>query len=380
MKRIYRLLLLLIVFTGCKEKYVGSIHLPATGYLVVEGFINSGNGSTNIRLTRATSLDSIYINDEVGASVNVESDNGETYSLSEIAPGQYSAGQITLNPAEKYRLHITTSNGKGYVSDYVEVKITPPIDSVSHAMGGDAASVFVTTHDDQNKTLYYQWQYEETWLYFSAYASNYIYVNSQLVQRDYEHQISQCWENDSSTDIVVASSAKLSQDVISNFLVTTVPYANSGKLNHRYSILVKQYALTKDWYEWKVKTKKNTEQLGTIFDAQPSQTTGNIHSVTDPNEIVIGFIGCTSETEKRSFIDNGEIPGGGHFDNLHGCLLDSLQTLDSAALSATFSNGYLIPVSYITAFGVPVGVTYSGYECVDCRTHGGTNIQPGFWQ
>jgi hypothetical protein len=380
MKHIYRLLLLLIVFAGCKEKYVGSIHFPPTGYLVVEGFINSGIGATHIRLTRATSLDSIYIHDEAGATINVESDHGESYPLSEIAPGQYESGQLSLNPAEKYRLQITTSNGMQYVSDYAEVKITPPIDSVSHLMGGDAASVYVSTHDDQNKSIYYQWTYEETWIYDSPYFSYYIYTNHQLVQRDNENQIAQCWENDTSTDIIVSSSAKLSQDVISNFLVTTVPYATSGKLNHRYSILVKQYTLTKDWYEWKENTKKNTEQLGTIFDAQPSQATGNIHSVSDANETVIGFVGCTSETEKRIFIDNGEIPGNIHFDNLHGCILDSLHTLDSTALSATFNNGYLIPVSYITAMGMPVGITYSGYECVDCRTHGGTTIQPGFWQ
>ena len=36
--------------------------------------------------------------------------------------------------------------------------------------------------------------------------------------------------------------------------------------------------------------QKNAESLGSIFDEQPTQITGNIHSVTNPSEQVIGYV------------------------------------------------------------------------------------------
>ena len=42
------LLILLLFFVACKEKYISPVSSPTTGYLVVEGAINSGLGATNI--------------------------------------------------------------------------------------------------------------------------------------------------------------------------------------------------------------------------------------------------------------------------------------------------------------------------------------------
>jgi hypothetical protein len=44
MKKYFNYLLLLFIAIGCKEKYISPVVSPATGYLVVEGIINSGAG------------------------------------------------------------------------------------------------------------------------------------------------------------------------------------------------------------------------------------------------------------------------------------------------------------------------------------------------
>ncbi|MDO3626770.1 DUF4249 family protein [Mucilaginibacter sp. BT774] len=66
--------------------------------------------------------------------------------------------------------------------------------------------------------------------------------------------------------------------------------SSAEKLSVEYSILVKQYALSADAYKFYANLKKNTEQLGSIFDAQPSAIRGNIHFVTTPAEPVIGYL------------------------------------------------------------------------------------------
>ena len=48
--------------------------------------------------------------------------------------------------------------------------------------------------------------------------------------------------------------------------------------------------------------------MGSLFDSQPSQLKGNIFNVTNPDEMVIGFVSAGTITEKRIYINNFEIP------------------------------------------------------------------------
>ncbi len=134
-----------------------------------------------------------------------------------------------------------------------------------------------------------------------------------------------CWDSNQSTMIYIASTENLSSDVIYQFPLQTISYYTSNRLINRYSILVKQIVLTKEWYEWKQELKKNTEQLGSIFDPQPSVTGGNINCITDPTERVIGFIGCTSQTESRIFIDRSQLPPVPVYSaDMKDCKIDSI--------------------------------------------------------
>ena len=101
-------------------------------------------------------------------------------------------------------------------------------------------------------------------------------------------QKTQCWNTNHSTDILLASSANLGQDVINKFPVITIPNPDS-RLNMKYSLLLEQYALTADAYKYWETIQKTSQQLGTLFDLQPAQLIGNIHSTSNPNEPVIGI-------------------------------------------------------------------------------------------
>jgi Domain of unknown function (DUF4249) len=371
---------LLLVFTfSCKEKYMPEIHVPSTGFLVVEGFINVGTGSTNISLTRASSLDSMEVIPQTGAQVEVQSENGSVYPLFENGPGKYTIDQIPAEPSQQYRLDIRMSNGKEYISDYSSYKSTPEIDSVNWKSSPDNIYIYVNTHDDKNQTLYYQWQFDETWEYHSAFLSIIKYQDHEIQYRANDEFIYTCWQSDVSTNIIIGSSAKLQSDVISEQLLTTIPFRTNNKFGIRYSILARQYALSRDWYEWKQKVQKNTEQLGTIFDAQPSETGGNFHCVTDPTETIVGFVGCTTETEKRIFIDAGEIPFARLPTGYESCTIDTIPYTPQD-LERVLSGPNPIPINEISVMGIVTGVAVSIADCVDCRAKGGVNVKPDFWQ
>src|SRR5205809_389649 len=103
MKKLFACIIFLIVITtGCKEKFIPAIISANKNYLVVEGFINSGPQPTSISLTRTTRLyDSAIIVYEHNAVVNIESENNEVFPLNENGNGVYISSSLNLNPNTK---------------------------------------------------------------------------------------------------------------------------------------------------------------------------------------------------------------------------------------------------------------------------------------
>jgi hypothetical protein len=107
------------------------------------------------------------------AQVTVEGENNTIFSFTGNTRGEYTNNQLNLNNNVKYRLRIRTSGGKEYLSDYVPVQISPAIDSVHWKRTDEGIQMLVSTHDPQNKTWYYRWQYDETWEIHSDFISNF---------------------------------------------------------------------------------------------------------------------------------------------------------------------------------------------------------------
>jgi hypothetical protein len=97
MKNIFIYILLFCLFQSCKEKYISPVISPTTGYLVVEGVINSSAGETNITLSRTTPLNSQTIVFETGAKVFVQGEDNTNIALKEITTGHFQISNLNLN-------------------------------------------------------------------------------------------------------------------------------------------------------------------------------------------------------------------------------------------------------------------------------------------
>lgn len=382
MKKLFIYIIFLIIFAECKEKYIPSVQSPPTGYLVVEGFINSGLEPSKITLTRTTKLfDLVNIIYEHNAIVNIEGENNETFPLYENGNGVYISSSLNLNNNEKYRLKIKTQDGKEYASDFTPVKLTPDIDSISWKRENGGVKIYVNTHDPQNNTRYYHWKYEETWEFHSTYYSSLVYIYNQNnmpigvsfrnATQSPDTTIYKCWNTVNSTNINLGSSEKLSQDVIYLPLVYIEPA--SVKLSVLYSINVRQYALSQDDYLFLQKIKKNTENVGSIFDAQPSELQGNIHCITNPTEIVIGYIDISEEKQKRIFISNNELPGWNYSQPCAETIIDN--NPDSIF---KYGPGLWPTVPFSVALGVKQFYATPEENCMDCSLTG-SKVRPVFW-
>jgi len=368
------LLYVIIIIGGCKEEYNPPVDNAGYNYLVVEGNIVAGDDSTFIHLTRTIPVDDTSnLKPETDASVQVESENGELYQLQEKENGVYCAPPLNINANSNYRLHIVTRDGKEYASDYVPVKITPPIDSVSWKLDiNTGVTIYVTTHDATGNTRYYRWEYAETWEHRSRDSSVLIYDAGlrNVRYRVREEQIYRCWNNDTSSEIQLANTAGLSADLLYEKPLVNMAYG-SKKINWIYSIVVKQYALTKEAYEFWDNLKKNTEEQGGIFGPRPFADYGNIHCVTNPSEPVVGYISACSLSQQRIYINWSQVRWPRPFRECEDT------TVVSSMIDSVFSTPIYLPITYV--FMPPGAVFGSSAECVDCRLNGGgTTVRPPY--
>jgi hypothetical protein len=376
---------------GCKKPYLPPVSSGDSHLLVVEGVINTGGDSTIIHLSRTIPLsspDNVQSPPELDATVVIQNDANASYPLTNLGNGNYAAVGLTLNASNKYRLQITAADNKLYQSDFITAKNSPPIDSLNFRAQNNAIQVNVNTHDPSNNTRYYRWDYTETWEIFADYESDFMLQTTPvdaIVARPVADQIYKCWSSDKSNDIVLGSTEKLTNDILVNSPVTVIA-SSSEKFTQRYSILVKQYALTKDAFEYYQQLRNNTETLGSIFDPQPSSLTGNIHCITNPAESVIGYITAGSVAQKRFYIDKGELPTTTQYITrkpYDQCFLDTLYFVDPKTkldmVDIGIYHGDAIPLVPLGPPGKPpIAWVASAGICVDCTLRG-VNKQPAFW-
>lgn len=383
---------ILLLLSSCKKPYVPPAITASSSLLVVDGNINTGTDSTIVRLTHTIPLSSpagTVSPPELNATVTVESTQNTEYPLAETGNGYYRAVGLNLSSANQYKLKIVTSAGKVYESDFVQVKNSPPMDSVSYQTQSASLSINVTTHDPSNSSRYYRWDYNETWIIHSKYDSKLELQTDpvdSIVVRDPANQIYTCWQSDVSSDIVLGSTAKISDDILINYPVAIIP-STSEKLAERYSILIKQYAMTPDAFNYYQELRKNTESLGTIFDPQPTSLKGNIHCTTSPSEQVIGYITAGSVSQARIYVNGRQLPANANW-------IPSLPYFDCDFESPVYNpnpkypfsvaeylyTGILTPIATLQTPGAPHPFGYTGATpiCVDCRLRG-TNKPPAFW-
>ena len=360
------------ILYGCLDPYAPPVGSDNVNFLMVDGFMDQQ--SARIQLSRAIPLsapEDVYPA-ESGAEVAIETESGRSISVPEVNPGDYQLNGLQLNPASQYRLRIRTIAREEYLSDFISLKASPAIDSVTWRAEPEGVTIFVHTHDPLNQTRYYQWSFEETWEYRSRIFSAYKIVNGTAILRNADEDIHTCWNAQPSSQIFTTSTDKLKEDVVKNFPLAFLA-KGSRKISRKYSILVQQRALSLEAFEYYEQLKKNTENLGTLFDPMPSQLVGNVFNVNDATEPVLGYFAGGTVTEKRIFINFSELPDFLRSVTPRFCEIDSIEV----ANVKNYNEATLLG----TAYG---DVAIEGYitstsDCIDCRLEGGNKNKPPFW-
>ena len=367
---------LMLLFSHCVQEFEPS----SQGYdnlLVVEAFLSNGNEPFEVKLSRSTTIDTSAFIPEYGAQVSLTDDIGEKHTLSETSSGIYqSMEQLNAQVGRSYQLHIQTASGKSYESSEVIMRKTPVIDDLRYEFqekpnGEQGVQFYVNAHDDENKTWYYRWEWDETWEFMTPYDSYLLWEDDMLKLRD--ERINICWKFGNSTTIEISTSKNLSSDFISDYPLLFVS-TMTDRLKFEYSLNVRQYALSAESYTFWNELKKTTENLGTLFDPQPSVIKGNMYNINDDNEVVLGYFDASEVHEQRIFINNRDLPPA-QYPNYYSYCYDSIDSYNR--IPAMIKANWMLVTETINEAGFPAYL-FSIPSCIDCRIYG-TNKKPDYW-
>lgn len=385
MMRVFQFLWFLAL-AACVESYSPPSVPAAADLIVVDGNVNTTDHTASVRITRpvvVNSKDSLKA--ERNASVSIITESGKTYLLPETKPGYYQVAGVDLTDGTACQLKVKLISGSEYQSEEIVLKKSPPIDSVYFHYKQDGLEVLVDTHDASKKTRYYQWNFEETYEYGAPFESNFKLVNRQVVPRQPADRVYRCWKTVPSTRIYITSTTQLDEDLVSRRLLVSIPVA-SQKTSVRYSILVKQRAISDREYTYLTQLQKTTESLGSLFDPQPSQVYGNIKRVSETGGEAIGYFSGGSYDQKRIFIGFYDLPSYLMVPPSKGtCMLDTVclfpPTRSPIKCSIDLEN---LPETEMIVAEIFQGPSLIGYQktnndCADCRRQGGTTTRPSFW-
>ncbi len=348
-------------------------------FLVIEGIITDREEFQEIKISRSYELEENGPSPLGNASVSVNSSNGETFLFIEDTAGVYiSESRFSTQPGIDYTLKVSTSSGI-YESNPVTGQEATTIDNIRSTKAvvreETGVAILVSSSDDDSGS-YYKYEFEETYKIVSRYRIlNDLIINEndefEVVPKFEEEYI--CYNTLPSEEIVLSSTTELSENNINDYLVRFLS-KEDDKIAHRYSILVKQLKISAEAHDYYTTLKNLSESENIFSQYQPGFLDGNIQSVDETGEKVIGFFTTASVDEERLFFSYTDYfdldldPRPSHYGPCDPFLpeRDLLREL--------------VESNQVELFGEdPPGVyTVIEARCVNCNFFG-TNVEPEFW-
>ena len=287
--------------------------------LVVDGLITDSNNSNIIKLSRTfqdTNADPVVVSD---ATVYITDDNENSTYLTNKGNGIYKTDSIGFrgSPGRTYVLHIQTA-GEEYESDPCIMQSVPDIDSIYFEK--DEELVNNGTQSQQGIRIYldskggdnnqfYRWAFDETWKFKVPFPKkfNFNMADSAITRVDTVKEF--CWKSAKSNDVLIYSNFSGKTLPIKKEPIFFIASDQSDRLLIQYSILIKQYSVSKNEYDFWNNLKQLNESGGDIFSRQPFIVTSNIKNLNNPNERVMGYFQVSAVKQKRKYITISDIVG-----------------------------------------------------------------------
>ena len=399
MKALLKILLsaAILFHFSCIEEYSISSkqNINEHNAIVIQGQIFSGEKS-KIYISKTEPLNSVEQPEPISnAKVYVIGENGYKSEIAQYdTDGKlYLIDTETLPNNTSYAILVNV-NGEVFQSDFLTLQNTPEIDNLTYKEKEDGVSIHISTHNTHNESRYYMWAYEEDWEFhapidFLGIKGIPVY-NKILYNRDIingHNPYLYCWKHTNSSNIFIYETENLQENAVKDVELIKIPI-NDIRISYIYSILVKQFCLDKNAYNYYKTLELYTEKNNSLFTPMPNELRGNVKCTSNAQIKVYGYVLASNIKTKRIFIyasDFKEIYPE-YEDNQCIFLIPDdkdnswyhswSEMVDKSGAIVMTTNGSFSPFSNTEYLDSKL---YSR-ECVDCRTvKGSTKQRPDFW-
>jgi hypothetical protein len=289
-------------------------------FLVVEGLITDENASYIVKLSRTMQSADSVPEKVTDANMFITDENGNKTILNNAGNGLYKTDSTVFTgvAGKTYTLHISTENGDEYISEPCFMLPVPDIDSIYYEKDEEFTSnqsetqqgirIYLDSKEGDENNQYFRWEFVETWKFRVPMPKRYDYIDDTIILPvDVINEF--CWKQQKSSEILVKSFSPGQPSIIKKEPLNFIAPEKSDRLSIQYSILVRQYSMSKKEYDFWDNLKQVNEGGGDIFDPQPFPVISNISNVHDPADRVLGYFQVSAVKQKRIYITFSEIVG-----------------------------------------------------------------------
>jgi hypothetical protein len=339
--RLVRFIPLVIV---CLEACIDPLKielLSGTQKFVVDGLITNDLGPYEVRLAYSTSLDNALRKTPTakGATVWIYDTSGSSEKLNEVSPGVYqtSATGIRGIVGRSYYVKIKTQANREYQS--VPQRMTPggEIENVSFdfQLNGvkdndpgeyrDALKIVLDSKGvigEQNlfrwrwytifealtfPELRVNWNGEPAPLPCSGYIPGGPFPNRYGITKVGECTCCICWPYNYSPSALISHNRVIDGIEFKKIDMGNIP-AGPQEFYKKYFLRVEQLSVSQDVYDFWNLVEKQESANGNLFQPNSIKIHGNVRSLNDPDEEVLGIFGVSGIARKEIYISPNELP------------------------------------------------------------------------
>src|SRR5665648_45253 len=317
-KKINYLALIAVLFVSCEEYYNPDMDV-VSGLLVVESHLTNDTKQNFVKLSMTRDFYSTNEKEKVtGANVELVEVGGQSTNGVESSTGNFTFPGTPV-PGKKYLLRITYQQNV-FESEAVVMPPVPSIDTLytkhhiekTYRTDSYGALVSVETPGREiyidapisTELKYYRfsWTAILQWVYYPPIVLDSIppYTPPSWygwVKKYDKGSFNLAGPKEFSVSDKVLNHPILSLAYDSQLYLDSVPQIPAG-----WIVILDQYGITKDSYDFHEKLNKQFSAEGSLFDPVLTQVYGNIHCTNDPSKIVLGFFDLNSYRQYRYFM------------------------------------------------------------------------------
>ena len=394
LKKVLLILSLIVLISSCIEEYtIPKSELKDSKQVVIQGRILAGEESIFYLSHTKPFGDKSQLQETIlNATVTIIGQNGYESPKAEfdIENDYYYIDTKQLEANTLYAVKVE-AEGEIFQSDFLSLQKTPEIEEITYKEYQDSISLHVSTRGTDETSRYYMWSYEEDWEFTApmdfARIPDLVFYSKNVydLEGKRNNPYYRCWNHQNSYNIFLGSTDKLKENTIQNLKLFTIS-ADDVRISWVYSLLLKQWTLSREAYEYYANLQKLTEKSNGIFQPMPYEIKGNVHCISTPTQKVQGYILASNVASKRIFIFASEFKQCIPTYDAFCAHTEFTPKTETTRLSYELNAGavlyipYGVKFKYVFEFSPRGGEILYSKQCVDCRTvEGSTNKRPDFW-